>query len=89
MYNSHDSVFQTKIVTLDTIFFDGERTLFASFKYVGTDIQADMIKMRADPKIREWWAMTDAMQVCDMSNFNKGARKDSNVNDRRASFLEP
>ncbi|KAJ5481979.1 hypothetical protein N7475_000791 [Penicillium sp. IBT 31633x] len=45
-----------------TIFFDGERTLFATFKYVGTDIKADMVKMRADQKMREWWSMTDEMQ---------------------------
>lgn len=23
-----------------------------------------MERMRANPKIREWWAMTDGMQVC-------------------------
>lgn len=54
----------TDVVNTDTIFFDGERTLFATFKYVGTDIKADMVKMRADQKMREWWSMTDEMQVC-------------------------
>jgi len=33
-------------------------------KYVGTDFEGDMERMRANPKVREWWAMTDGMQVC-------------------------
>jgi L-rhamnose mutarotase len=49
---------------IDSIFFDNERTLVATFKYVGDDYEADMEKMRANPKVREWWAMTDGMQVC-------------------------
>lgn len=48
----------------DSIYFDNDRTLFATFKYVGTDIEADMESMRSLPKMREWWAMTDEMQVC-------------------------
>lgn len=47
----------------DSIFFDNERTLFATFKYVGTDFEGDMERMRANPKVREWWTMTDGMQV--------------------------
>lgn len=47
----------------DSIFFDNDRTLFATFKYVGTDFEGDMEAMRANPKVREWWAMTDGMQV--------------------------
>lgn len=50
-------------ISLDSIFFDNERTLFATFKYVGTDFEGDMERMRANPKVREWWAMTDGMQV--------------------------
>ncbi|EAL90618.1 rhamnose mutarotase [Aspergillus fumigatus] len=49
-----------------SIFFDNERTLFATFKYVGDDYEADMEKMRANPKVREWWAMTDGMQMWTM-----------------------
>ncbi|KAJ6109357.1 hypothetical protein N7486_001591 [Penicillium sp. IBT 16267x] len=45
-----------------SIFFDNDRTLFATFKYVGTDFEGDMEAMRANPKVREWWAMTDGMQ---------------------------
>ncbi|KAK3371905.1 rhamnose mutarotase [Podospora didyma] len=36
--------------------------LFASFKYVGKDYDGDMKKMRANPKVREWWRMTDGYQ---------------------------
>jgi hypothetical protein len=53
----------TLIVGIDSIFFDNDRTLFATFKYIGTDYDGDMEKMRANPKVREWWAMTDGMQV--------------------------
>ncbi|KAK3049893.1 hypothetical protein LTR09_008813 [Extremus antarcticus] len=37
-------------------------TLFATMKYNGTDFDADMEKMRANPEVRRWWEMTDAMQ---------------------------
>ncbi|KAI2632776.1 hypothetical protein GGS21DRAFT_521276 [Xylaria nigripes] len=36
--------------------------LFASFKYVGFDYAGDMERMRENPKVREWWAMTDGFQ---------------------------
>ncbi|KAK8099383.1 uncharacterized protein PG998_012624 [Apiospora kogelbergensis] len=36
--------------------------LFASFKYVGYDYAGDMERMRENPKVREWWAMTDSYQ---------------------------
>ncbi|CAK1363803.1 hypothetical protein CB0940_04195 [Cercospora beticola] len=46
-----------------SIFLD-ERTmtLFASMKYVGNHYEADMEKMKANPKVQEWWRMTDGMQ---------------------------
>lgn len=31
-------------------------------KWNGTDFDADMKAMAANPKIQEWWAMTDGMQ---------------------------
>ncbi|KAH6633743.1 L-rhamnose 1-epimeras-like protein [Boeremia exigua] len=37
-------------------------TLFASFKYTGTSFDADMARMAANPKVQEWWRMTDGMQ---------------------------
>ncbi len=36
--------------------------LFAYFEYVGEDFAADMARMAADPKTREWWTHTDPMQ---------------------------
>ncbi|KAI1343307.1 DUF718-domain-containing protein [Xylariaceae sp. FL0016] len=46
-----------------SIFHDEESgILFASFKYVGYDLAGDMERMRENPKVREWWAMTDGFQ---------------------------
>ncbi|KAK3363676.1 hypothetical protein B0T25DRAFT_442288 [Lasiosphaeria hispida] len=46
-----------------SIFHDpGTGILFASFKYVGYDYEGDMEKMRENPKVREWWKMTDFFQ---------------------------
>jgi L-rhamnose mutarotase len=36
--------------------------MFAYFEYTGDDIQADMAKAIADPKMREWWVLTDPCQ---------------------------
>ena len=36
--------------------------LFGYYEYHGNDYQADMAKMAADPKTREWWTITDPMQ---------------------------
>jgi L-rhamnose mutarotase len=36
--------------------------LFASYKYVGSDWDGDMKRMAANPKVQEWWKMTDSMQ---------------------------
>jgi L-rhamnose mutarotase len=44
-----------------SIFRHGE-LLFAYFEYVGTDFDADMATMAADPTIQSWWQLTDAMQ---------------------------
>ncbi|BCR86409.1 L-rhamnose mutarotase [Aspergillus chevalieri] len=49
-------------ITDYSIFFDNDRTLFATFKWVGTDWESDMKKMSENLKVREWWAMTDGMQ---------------------------
>ncbi|KAF2171655.1 hypothetical protein M409DRAFT_63286 [Zasmidium cellare ATCC 36951] len=37
-------------------------TLFASMKYTGSDFEGDMEKMKANPEVQRWWAMTDGMQ---------------------------
>jgi L-rhamnose mutarotase len=36
--------------------------LFAYFEYEGADFATDMATMAADPVIRQWWTLTDAMQ---------------------------
>jgi L-rhamnose mutarotase len=36
--------------------------LFGYFEYHGTDYQADMAKMAADARTREWWAVMMPMQ---------------------------
>ena len=36
--------------------------LFAYFEYVGTDFNADMARMAADPKTQEWWAIMKPLQ---------------------------
>lgn len=36
--------------------------LFAYYEYVGTDWKADMAKMAADKKMREWWDIMEPMQ---------------------------
>ncbi len=45
-----------------SIFRHGEQ-LFAYFEYTGADYEADMAKMAADPKTREWWTWTEPMQA--------------------------
>ncbi|EME79006.1 uncharacterized protein MYCFIDRAFT_57882 [Pseudocercospora fijiensis CIRAD86] len=46
-----------------SIFLDeSSMTLFASMKYAGSDFDADMEKMKANPEVRRWWQMTDSMQ---------------------------
>lgn len=49
--------------TTDSICYDaGTGILFSSFKYVRYDYAADMERMRSNPKVREWWRMTDSWQ---------------------------
>ena len=45
-----------------SIFRHGD-TLMAYFEYIGSDYRADAAKIAADPKMQEWWRITDAMQV--------------------------
>lgn len=39
-----------------SIFEFGYR-LFAYYEYVGSDYEADMAKMAADPRTQEWWSV--------------------------------
>lgn len=43
--------------------FHKDDTLFAYFEYHGTDFDADMAKMAADPKTQEWWTIMEPMQA--------------------------
>ncbi|KAH8661857.1 hypothetical protein BX600DRAFT_512757 [Xylariales sp. PMI_506] len=46
-----------------SIFHDANSgVLFATFKYIGYDYAGDMERMRENPKVREWWKMTDGYQ---------------------------
>ena len=36
--------------------------MFSYFEYVGTDFDADMARMAADPKTKEWWAICMPLQ---------------------------
>ncbi len=42
--------------------FHKDGFLFAYFEYVGHDFEADMAKMAADPRTREWWDIMMPMQ---------------------------
>jgi len=54
-----------------SIFLDPDtNTLFASFKYLGYDYAGDMERMRENPKVQEWWKMTDSYQ----ESLVKGAK---------------
>ena len=51
-------------ITNYTIFLrEPENLLFAYWEYIGTDFAADMARMKADPRMRDWWAITDPMQA--------------------------
>ena len=40
----------------------GKHYLFAYFEYTGSDFEADMAKMAADPLTQRWWKETDPCQ---------------------------
>jgi L-rhamnose mutarotase len=40
-----------------------ENLLFAYYEYTGTDHDADMARMAADPRTQEWWAICGPMQA--------------------------
>ena len=41
---------------------DGNYYLFSYLEYAGSDYKADMAKLAAAPRIKEWWALTDPCQ---------------------------
>ena len=47
-----------------TIFLkEPENLLFAYWEYHGTDFAADLAKMAQVPRMRDWWVITDPMQM--------------------------
>lgn len=64
----HKAVWPEVLATIHTCnirnysIFRHDTTLFAYFEYVGGGFEADMAKMAADPKTREWWALCKPMQ---------------------------
>ncbi len=40
-----------------------ENLLFSYFEYHGTDFEADMAKMAADPTTQEWWKVCTPLQA--------------------------
>ncbi|KAG8415590.1 hypothetical protein J3458_009423 [Metarhizium acridum] len=47
----------------DSIFYDDiTGLLFGTYKYIGYDYAGDMERMAENPKVREWWKMTDSFQ---------------------------
>lgn len=42
---------------------DGKLYLFAYLEYTGTDFDADMKRMAADPETQRWWKETDPCQL--------------------------
>lgn len=57
------SLLSTCNITNYSIFLkEPEMLMFAYWEYVGTDFAADMARMRAEPRMHDWWAITDPMQ---------------------------
>ena len=42
--------------------FQKDNLLFAYFEYIGSDFEADMAKMAADPTTQEWWKVCTPLQ---------------------------
>ena len=55
-----DMIRRCNIRNYSIYFKDG--FLFSYFEYTGTDFDADMAKMAADPKTQEWWKIMMPIQ---------------------------
>lgn len=40
-----------------------EDLLFGYWEYHGTDYEGDMARLAAEPRMKDWWVITDAMQT--------------------------
>jgi L-rhamnose mutarotase len=52
----------SNITNYSIFLHEPEMLMFAYWEYLGTDFAADMAKMKAEPRMAEWWAITDPMQ---------------------------
>lgn len=41
---------------------DGRHYLFSYFEYAGSDFEADMKRLAANPDVKRWWKLTDPCQ---------------------------
>ncbi|KAJ9608439.1 hypothetical protein H2200_007427 [Cladophialophora chaetospira] len=64
-----EQIKRSNIVDYSISYDPGSSLLFASFKYVGKDFEADMQKTREHGPTRQWWSMTDGYQ----ESINPGA----------------
>ena len=51
---------------------DGKLYLFSYLEYTGTDFEADMKRMAADPETLRWWKETDPCQIPPPDAAEKG-----------------
>lgn len=64
----HREVWPTVLATIETCnirnysIFLHDDLLIAYFEYHGSDFDADMRKMAADPETQRWWSIMDPMQ---------------------------
>src|SRR6201992_736863 len=64
----HKAVWPTVLATIDACnirnysIYLHDGLLIAYFEYHGSDFEADMKRMAADPETQRWWAIMDPMQ---------------------------
>jgi L-rhamnose mutarotase len=55
-------IFECNIRNYTIFLREPESLLFATFDYIGSDLQADMAKLATDPVTQRWWKITDPLQ---------------------------
>ena len=58
-----DQISQCNIRNYSIYLREPENLLFGYWEYHGSDFAADAAKMAADPKTKDWWALTDPCQT--------------------------
>lgn len=58
-----DAITRSNIRNYTIFLREPENLLFAYWEYHGSDYAADMEKIKAAPRMAEWWRITDPMQV--------------------------